>query len=225
VKCRTRSWGAKRPLIGFLSFLIFEARTRIKAFSTQALGIPPNRAFLRGQALEGATRGFTCTPGEGARDAASFRGTRHKPPHRPTSPISLSSHSPLSLPLTLLSQTAGRFLFHRRLHRRRRPCCLAASLPLPRIVIAEAVPRIEWGQASGRTSTAAYKMSVSTLNLHLVHSVSLHDVRRRALDDMHSRSARFRVEGQYYSVEVFSPFVALMMCAAARVRVRSVRCR
>jgi hypothetical protein len=46
------------------------------------------------------------------------------------------------------------------------------------------------------TSTAACKMSVSTLNPHLVHSVSLHDVRRRALDDMHSRSARFRVEGQ-----------------------------
>jgi hypothetical protein len=30
------------------------------------LGIPPNRAFPRGQALEGATRGFACTPGEGA---------------------------------------------------------------------------------------------------------------------------------------------------------------
>jgi hypothetical protein len=98
-------------------------------------------------------------------------------------------------------------------------------LPLPRIVVAEAVPRIEGGQASGRTSTAACTMSVSTLNPHLVHLVSLHDVCRRALDDMHSRSARFRVEGQYYSAEVFSPFVALMMCTADRVRVRSVRCR
>jgi hypothetical protein len=29
-------------------------------------------------------------------------------------------------------------------------------------------------------------MSISTLNPHLVHSVSLHDVRRCALDDMHS---------------------------------------
>jgi hypothetical protein len=98
-------------------------------------------------------------------------------------------------------------------------------LPLPRIVVAEAVPRIEGGQASGRTSTAACTMSVSTLNPHLVHLVSLHDVCRRALDDMPSRSARFRVEGQYCSAEVFSPFVALMMCAADRVRVRSVRCR
>jgi hypothetical protein len=97
--------------------------------------------------------------------------------------------------------------------------------PLPRIVIAEAVPHIEGEQPSGRTSTAACKMSVSTLNPHLVHSVSLHDVRRRALDDMHSRSTRFRVEGQYCSAGVFSPFVALMMCAAARVRVRSIRCR
>jgi hypothetical protein len=60
-------------------------------------------------------------------------------------------------------------------------------------------------------------MSVSTLNPHLVRSVSLHDVCRRALDDMHSRSAGFRVEGQYYSAEVFSPFITVMMCAAARV--------
>jgi hypothetical protein len=94
-----------------------------------------------------------------------------------------------------------------------------AASPLPCIIVAEAVPRIEGEQASGRTSTAACKMSVSTLNPHLVHSASLHDVRRRALNDMHSRSARFRVEGQYYSVGVFSPFVALMMCADARVRV------
>jgi hypothetical protein len=153
-----------------------------------------------GQPLGGATRGFACTPGEGARDAASFRGTRHKSPHRPTSPISLS---PLTLPLTLLSLTTRRFLFHRRLHRRRRPYCLAASSLLPRIVVAEVVPRIEGRQASGRTSTTAYKMSVSTLNPHLVHLVSLLDVRRHALDDMHSRSARFRVEGHYYSAEVF----------------------
>jgi hypothetical protein len=89
----------------------------------------------------------------------------------------------------------------------------------------EAVPRIEGEQASGCTSTASCKMSVSTLSPHLVHSVSLHDVHRRALDDMHSRSARFRVEGQYCSARVFSPFIAPMMCAAARVRVRSVRCR
>jgi hypothetical protein len=87
------------------------------------------------------------------------------------------------------------------------------------------MPRIEGEQASGRTSTAAYKMSVNTLSPHFVHSVSLYDIRRRALDDMHSRSARFRVEGQYCSARVFSPFVALMMCAVARVRVRSVRCR
>jgi hypothetical protein len=181
-------------LIGFLGSLIFEAHTRVKAASTQALGIPPNRAFPRGHALEGATRGFACTPGEGARDAASFRGTRHKSPHRPTSAISLSSHSPLSLPLTLLSQTTGRFLFHRRLHRWRRP---AASSPLPCIVVVEAMPRIKGGHINPPpvTSTAACKMSVSTLSPHLVHSVSLHDVRRRALDDMHSRSARFRIEG------------------------------
>jgi hypothetical protein len=87
------------------------------------------------------------------------------------------------------------------------------------------LPPIEGKQASGRTSTAACKMSVSTLNPHLVHSVSLHDVHRRVLDDMHSRSVRFRVEGQYCSAGFFSPFIALMMCAAARVRVRSVRCR
>jgi hypothetical protein len=104
------------------------------------------------------------------------------------------------------------------------PTTAPTALPLPRIIVVEAMPRIEGEQASGRTSTAACKMSVSTLNPHLVHSVSLHDVRRRALDDMHSRSARFRVEGQYCSVGVFSPFVALMICAAARVRVRSVRC-
>jgi hypothetical protein len=95
-------------------------------------------------------------------------------PHRPTSPISLSSHSPLPNRRTI-------------------------SLPPP--------------------------MLVSTLNPHLVHSVSLHDVRRHALDDMHSRSARFRVEGQYCSARFFFPFVTMMMCAAARIRVRSVRCR
>jgi hypothetical protein len=68
------------------------------------------------------------------------------------------------------------------------------------------VPRIEGEQASGRISTAACEMLVSTLNPLLVLSVSLHDVRRRALDDMHSRSARFRVQCQYYSVGVFFPF-------------------
>jgi hypothetical protein len=87
------------------------------------------------------------------------------------------------------------------------------------------VPRIKGGQASGRTSIAACRMSVSTLNPHLVHLVSLHDVCRHALDDMHSRSVRFRVEGQYCSADVFSPFIALMMCASDRVRGRSVRCR
>jgi hypothetical protein len=86
------------------------------------------------------------------------------------------------------------------------------------------VPRIIGEQAPGRISTAAYKMSVSTLNPHLVHSISLHDVRRRVLVDMHSGSARFRVRCQYCSVG-FSPFIAPMRCAAARVRVRYVRCR
>jgi hypothetical protein len=70
----------------------------------------------------------------------------------------------------------------------------------------EVVPRIKGEQASGRTSTTACKMLVSTLNPHLVYSVFLHDVRRRALDDMHSQSARFRVEGQYCSAGVFFPF-------------------
>jgi hypothetical protein len=136
----------------------------------------------------------------------------------------LTAQPLLSLsPLTLLSQIAKRFLFHRRLHRRRRPCCLAASSHCSRE--GRASHRRGAHQPLPVTSTAACKMSVSTLNPHLVHSVSLHDVRRRALDDMHSRSARFRVEGQYCSAEVFSPFVVLMMCAAARVRVQSVRCR
>jgi hypothetical protein len=81
------------------------------------------------------------------------------------------------------------------------------------------VPRIVGEQASSWISTATCEMLVSTLNPLLVHSVSLHDVRRRALDDMHSGSARFRVQCQYYSAGVCSPFVVSMMCAAARVRV------
>jgi hypothetical protein len=87
------------------------------------------------------------------------------------------------------------------------------------------VPCIIGEQASGRISTAACKMLVSTLNPHLVHLVSLDDVHRCALVDMHSGSTRFRVRCQYCSAEVFSPFAAPMMCTTARVRVRSVRCR
>jgi hypothetical protein len=153
------------------------------------------------QPLGDAKRGFT--PGEGARDAASFHHTRHNSPHRPTSPLTL-----LSLFLSLSSpKPADDF------SSTAENCTDGggpASSPLPRIV---------GEQASGRISTAACKMSVSTLNPHLVHSISLHDVCRRVLVDMHSRSARFRVRSQYCSAGVFSPFVAPMMCAAARVRV------
>jgi hypothetical protein len=46
-------------------------------------------------------------------------------------------------------------------------------------------------------------MSVTTLNPHLVHSISLHDIRRRALVDMHSGSARFRVRWQHCSAGFF----------------------
>jgi hypothetical protein len=119
VKSPTSLWGAKRPLIAFLGSLIFLARTRVKAPFKQAQRIPPIRAFPQGKPLGGATRGFACTPEEGARDAASFRRMRHKSPHRPTSLLS---------PLTLLPQTGRRFLFHgRELHRRRKPCFLVAS--------------------------------------------------------------------------------------------------
>jgi hypothetical protein len=88
--------------------------------------------------------------------------------------LSLSSHSSppnrrtVSLPPPTTAPTEEALL----------PChFLAASSPLPRII---------GEQASSRISTAACEMSVSTLNSLLVYSVSLHDVRRRALDDMHS---------------------------------------
>jgi hypothetical protein len=87
------------PLIGFLGFLIFSDRTCVKAPSTQALGIPPNRVFPWGLPLGGATRGFACTHGEGERDTTSFCGTRHYFP----SPPNLSYLSLLSLFLSLYS--------------------------------------------------------------------------------------------------------------------------
>jgi hypothetical protein len=124
--------------------------------------------FLRGPPLGGAKRGFACTPREGARDAASFRRTRHNSPHRTTSHL-----SPLTLlpkPVEDFSSTAENCTDGGGL----------ASSPLPRIVVGEAVPRIVGAQASGRISTAACKMSVSTLNPHLVQLISLLTVRRRA---------------------------------------------
>jgi hypothetical protein len=86
-----------------------------------------------------------------------------------------------------------------------------ASSPLPRIIIGEAVPCIVGAQASGRISTATCKMLVSTLNPHLVQSISLLTVHRPALLHMHSSSARFRVRSQYSSARVFSPFSVPMM--------------
>jgi hypothetical protein len=122
-----------------------------------------------GPASGGTTRGFACMPGEGVRDATSFRRTRHYFP----SPPNLSYLSLLSLsspkPPDDFSSTADN--------------CTDGGCPA-----ASPLPRIEGEQASGRTSTAACKMSVSTLNPHLVHSVSLHDIRRRALHDMHISS-------------------------------------
>jgi hypothetical protein len=47
----TRHWGAKSPLIEFMGFPFFLARTRVKALSTQAHRIPLIRAFPRGQPL------------------------------------------------------------------------------------------------------------------------------------------------------------------------------
>jgi hypothetical protein len=182
---------------------------------------PPHRpwGYLRIERFHG--------PASGGRNARLRLGKEHETPHRFVACVinSVTAQPLLSLSLSLLSLSYPKPPVN---FSSTADCTDGggpAASPLPRIVVAEVVPRIEGGQAFGRTSTAACKMSVSTLNPHLVHSVSIHDVRRRVLDDMHSRSATFRVEGQYCSAEVFSPFVALMMCAAARVRVRSVRCR
>jgi hypothetical protein len=179
-------------LIGFLGSLIFLARTRVKAPSTQAQRIPPIRAFQRGQSLGAQSEASHARLGKERETLRSFVARAIVPlTAQPLfSLLSLSSPKPADdFSSTAENCTNGGG---------------PASSPLPRIVVAEAVPRIIGEQASGRISTAACKMSVSTLNPHLVHSISLHDVRRRALVDMHSGSARFRVRSHYCSVRVFS---------------------
>jgi hypothetical protein len=97
----------------------------------QALGIPPNRAFPRGQPLGAQCEASPTRLGKERETPRHFVARAITSPHRPTTQPLLSL-SPLTLPLTLLPQIAGRFLFHRQqLHRRRRPCCHATSLLLP----------------------------------------------------------------------------------------------
>jgi hypothetical protein len=127
------------------------------------------------------------------------------PPNLSSFTHSLSSHSSSHSP----PQTSIRFIFHRReLHRWRRPCFLAASSLLHRRFIA-AWPCLASSLGSkhlctGRISTAGFSaMSVSTLNSHLLQSIYLLTVCRRALVGMHCGSPRVRVQSEYCSGRFF----------------------
>jgi hypothetical protein len=134
-------------------------------------------------------------PGKEHETPRCFHACVINSPHRSTSPLSLtlsmSSHSP---PQTY------RWFFSRRweVHRRMRPCFITACPPpqllhgLPCIIIRD--------QASLHRSDFNCQhsaMSVSpqiTLNPHILQLIYLFIVRRRTLANMHSGSARVRVQ-------------------------------
>jgi hypothetical protein len=132
------------------------------------------------------------------------------PPNLSSFTHSLSSHCSSHSP----PQTGRWFIFHHReLHRWKRPCFFATSLPLHRRFIA-AWPCLASSSGSkhlctGRISTAGFSaMSVSTLSSHLLQSIYLLTVRRRTLVDMHCGYPRVRVRSEYCS----GGFFPLLTC-------------